>query len=69
MQTAINKIGSTSFNELIFITENKIHIDNANTLGIKTIFLNLDTIPTNKDQFIITKLEDAKVIIKELINE
>src|SRR5687767_10344703 len=38
MQTAINKIGSTSFNELIFITENKIHIDNANTLGIKTIF-------------------------------
>jgi FMN phosphatase YigB (HAD superfamily) len=69
MQTAIDKIGNTSFNELIFITEDKLHIDKANSLGIKTIFLNLDGIPTNEDQFTITKLKDSKAIIKDLIQQ
>ena len=43
MNTAKNKIGNNiSFNDLIFITENKNHIDSANLLGIKTIFLKLN---------------------------
>jgi len=68
MQTAIDKIDNTSFNEVIFITEKKIHIDEANALGIKTIFLNLDNIPTNEDQYTIRNLRDAKNILEELIN-
>jgi hypothetical protein len=43
METAKKKIGNNiSFNDLIFITENKGHIDSANLLGIKTIFLKLN---------------------------
>jgi FMN phosphatase YigB (HAD superfamily) len=69
MQTAIGKIDNTSFNELIFITENKTHIDKANAIGIKTIFLNLDNIATNEDQYTIRNLRDAKNILEDLINE
>jgi FMN phosphatase YigB (HAD superfamily) len=69
MQKAIDKIDNTSFNELIFITENKTHIDKANSIGIKTIFLNLDNIPTNEGQYTIRNLRDAKNILEDLINE
>ena len=69
MHTAINKIGVTSFNDIIFITENKVHIDKANALGINTIFYNLDDIPTNEDQYTIRALSEAKNILENLINE
>jgi len=67
MKAAIGKIANTSFNELIFITENKTHIDKANDIGIKTIFLNLDGIPTNDRQYTIRNLKDAKNILEDLI--
>lgn len=66
-QTVINKIGNTSFNEIIFITEFKPHIDSANNLGMKTIFLNLDGSPTNSNQLTITNLKEAIDKIKDLI--
>jgi hypothetical protein len=69
MQKAIDKISNTRFNDLIFITENKIHIDKANALGIKTIFYNLDNIPTNEGQYTIRALSEAKNILENLINE
>jgi FMN phosphatase YigB (HAD superfamily) len=69
-QTAIDKINNNaSFNKLIFITERKHHIDLANNLGMKTIFLNLDGIPTNTNQLTITNLTEAIVIIKDLIRQ
>jgi FMN phosphatase YigB (HAD superfamily) len=68
-QTVIDKIGNTSFNELIFITEFKPHIDSANTLGMKTIFLNLDNSPTNNDQPTITNLIESVNIIKDLVRQ
>jgi hypothetical protein len=69
MRKAKDKIVNTSFNELIFITEKKEHIDKANAIGIKTIFLNLDNLPTNEGQYTIRNLRDAKNILKDLINE
>ena len=68
-QTAINKLSNTSFNEIIFITEFKPHIDSANNLGMKTIFLNLDGIPTNPNQLTITNLTEVIDIIKDLIRQ
>ena len=67
-QTVIDKISNTSFNKIIFITEFKPHIDSANTLGMKTIFLNLDNIPTTNDQPTIKNLKESIDIIKNLIN-
>src|SRR5574339_323655 len=41
-QTVIDKIGDTSFPEIIFMTENELHIKSANSLKMKTIQLKLD---------------------------
>ena len=69
IQTVIDKIGNTSLNEIIFITEFKPHIYFANNLGMKTIFLNLDGIPTNTNQLTITNLTEVIDIIKDLIRQ
>jgi|SRR5215208_68131 len=72
VQKVIKKIGNNnniSFNDIIFITEFKPHIDSANNLGMKTIFLNLDGIPTNSNQLTITNLTEAIDIIKNLIRQ
>jgi FMN phosphatase YigB (HAD superfamily) len=67
-QTGVNKIGNTSFNQIIFITENIQHIRSANILGIKTIFLKLDNNSNDNNDYTISKLIESVNIIEEWIN-
>jgi FMN phosphatase YigB (HAD superfamily) len=69
MQTAIDKIGNTSFNQIIFITENCKHIDSANSLGIKTIFLKLNNnSAVNNGNNTITNLSESINLIEGMLN-
>ena len=68
-QTAVNKIGNTSFNQVIFITENCKHIDSANSLGIKTIFLKLNNnSDVNNGSNTISNLSESINLIEGMIN-
>ena len=65
-QKAVDKIGNTSFNQIIFITENCKHIDSANELGIKTIFLKLNNNSAlNNGNNTIYNLSECINLIKE----
>jgi FMN phosphatase YigB (HAD superfamily) len=69
-QKAIDKIGNnTSFNQIIFITENCKHIDSANSLGIKTIFLKLNNNSAiNNGNNTISNLSESIKLIEGMIN-
>jgi len=68
-QTAVNKIGNTTFNQIIFITENCKHIDSANSLGIKTIFLKLNNnSAVNNGNNTISNLSESINLIEGMIN-
>jgi hypothetical protein len=68
-QKAVDKIGNTSFNQIIFITENCKHIDSANSLGIKTIFLKLNNnSAVNNGSNTITNLSESINLIEGMIN-
>lgn len=70
MQKAIDKIGNNiSFSDLIFITENCKHIDSANSLGIKTIFLKLNNnSAVNNGNNTISNLSESINLIEGMIN-
>jgi FMN phosphatase YigB (HAD superfamily) len=68
-QKAVDKIGNTSFNQIIFITENCKHIDAANELGIKTIFLKLNNnSAVNNGNNTISNLSESINLIEGLLN-
>jgi FMN phosphatase YigB (HAD superfamily) len=68
IQIVIEKIGNTSFNQIIFITENIYHINAAKSLGIKTIHLNLnDNYDSNNQEDTISKLKDAINMIENFV--
>ncbi len=68
-QKAVDKIGNTSFNHIIFITENCKHIDSANELGIKTIFLKLNNnSAVNNGNNTISNLSESLNLIEGLLN-
>jgi len=68
-QKAVEKIGNTSFNQIIFITENCKHIDSANSLGIKTIFLKLNNNSAiNNGNNTISNLSESINLIEGMIN-
>jgi FMN phosphatase YigB (HAD superfamily) len=69
-QKAVEKIGNTSFNQIIFITENCKHIDSANSLGIKTIFLKLNNNSAiNNGNNTISNLIESINLIEGMIND
>jgi FMN phosphatase YigB (HAD superfamily) len=69
-QKAVEKIGNTSFNQIIFITENCKHIDSANSLGIKTIFLKLNNNSAiNNGNNTISNLIESINLIQGMIND
>jgi FMN phosphatase YigB (HAD superfamily) len=70
MEKAKNKIDNNiSFSDLIFITENCKHIDSANSLGIKTIFLKLNNnSAVNNGNNTISNLSESINLIEGIIN-
>ncbi len=70
-QTIVNKIDNTSFNQIIFITENIGHIRAANSLEleVKTIFLKIDNNPNDNNEYTISKLIESVNIIEKLLKK
>jgi FMN phosphatase YigB (HAD superfamily) len=67
--TAIKKMSNTSFNEIIFITENIDHISSANALGVKTIFLKLENNSSQTNgTYTISNLIESINLIEGLVN-